>query len=409
MKNTKNTKKNNYGNRNNTSVKIVAGLLAFLMVLSLFIGIFGRTRASAISTIDSLKQKKAKLANEKAAAQKKIKETENEQKSVLQKKAALDEEMRITQEEIINVTNLITEYTNYIATCEVKIAETEKKEQEQWALYKKRVRAMEEEGELSYLEVLFTSTTLSELLSQIDTIAEIMEHDRKVYNDLVAMREELIRVKEERTMAIAGLEDSEQELKDRKAELNAQIKKASALIQQYEDSINKLESDIREIEEADAWVDKQIENAEKGGSEVVGEGKYLWPCPTSNYVTSRFGYRDSPTAGASNNHRGIDIGRVSIGDRIVASRSGTVRVSENNASYGNYVVINHGDGTTTTYAHMSKRAVSVGDVVRQGETIGYIGSTGISTGPHLHFEVTVNGTRVDPLQYFSGYSVSPNA
>ena len=396
------------GKSNNSGfVKAVAAVLAVLMICSLFVGVISM-RARAVSSIESLKQKKQELAKEKENLKAEIKKAEDEQYSLLQKKKVLDRQMEVTQREINNVLDLIDEYTAYIAQCEKDIVATQEKEKKQWDAYKRRVRAMEEDGSVSYLDVLFTSSDLSDLLSQIDFVSEIMEKDKKIYNNLVETRKELERVKKEREDAIIELEKSKQELSERKSELDEQIEEASQLIKEYEASIDKMETDVKEIEAEDAKVDKEIKAAQEAGSKVVGEGSFIWPSEDSRYVTSKFGARSAPTAGASTNHKGIDIG-ASKGTNILAAKSGTVRTSSYSSSYGNYVVINHGDGTTTTYAHMSQRLVSVGEVVKQGQVIGLVGSTGVSTGPHIHFEITVNGARVDPLQYFSNYTLSPRA
>ena len=131
-------------------------------------------------------------------------------------------------------------------------------------------------------------------------------------------------------------------------------------------------------------------------------GGYIWPV-SSRKITSPFGPRNTGIPGASTNHKGVDIGGVYYSSEVHAAKAGTVIVSERSSSYGEYVVISHGSGNTTLYAHMSSRNVSVGDVVEQGDVIGITGSTGISSGPHLHFEITENGVRVDPLQYLTGY------
>ena len=141
-----------------------------------------------------------------------------------------------------------------------------------------------------------------------------------------------------------------------------------------------------------------------GSSSISGESGLMWPVPCSTRVTSRFGYRSDPFTGANKYHSGIDIdGFGNDGGAIVASASGTVVTSSYDAGYGNYVIIDHG-GMQTLYAHNSGNAVSVGDHVSQGQTIGYLGATGRATGTHCHFEVFVGGSRVDPAQYFSGIS-----
>ena len=158
------------------------------------------------------------------------------------------------------------------------------------------------------------------------------------------------------------------------------------------------------------------QQAANGQSTESNPGGYIWPV-NSRYITSPLGGRNSPGGIGSTNHKGTDIGRVGYTSSIYAAKSGTVIVSQYSSSYGNYVVISHGSGNTTLYAHMSSRKVSVGQYVNQGDVIGITGSTGNSTGPHLHFEVTENGVRVNPLNdgaepkmgYLTGYTLSKSA
>ncbi|MBR4952887.1 MAG: peptidoglycan DD-metalloendopeptidase family protein, partial [Oscillospiraceae bacterium] len=149
-----------------------------------------------------------------------------------------------------------------------------------------------------------------------------------------------------------------------------------------------------------------------GGSSAAGTnatGYYYWPTQSSTYITSCFGYRVHPIFGTTKYHAGVDVAANS-GATISAAAAGTVSIAEYNSSYGNYVVIYHPNGTTSLYAHMSQMTVSAGQSVSKGQTIGYVGSTGWSTGPHLHFEIRVNGSCVDPLQYYSiGFSYSATA
>ena len=135
----------------------------------------------------------------------------------------------------------------------------------------------------------------------------------------------------------------------------------------------------------------------------MGSGGYMWPEKVSKRITSPFGPRSSPGGIGSTNHKGVDIGGVGYTTQVLASKAGTVIVSQYSQSYGNYVVVSHGSGNTTLYAHMSQRLVSAGQNVEQGQVLGITGSTGNSTGAHLHFEITEGGVRVNPLNYLTGY------
>ena len=144
------------------------------------------------------------------------------------------------------------------------------------------------------------------------------------------------------------------------------------------------------------------ELAAKNGDTTATLGGYIWPC-SSRYITSPLGARYTGIAGASTNHAGIDIGRVGYTTQAVAAKAGTVIISAYNKYRGNYVVVSHGSGNTTTYQHLSSRSVNVGDYVAQGQVVGITGTTGVSSGPHLHFEITENGKIVNPLNYLTNY------
>ena len=220
-------------------------------------------------------------------------------------------------------------------------------------------------------------------------------------------------------------EAAKEELVRQENELNTQRSQANAVIQQLSANENETEAALADLEaEQDAlWAEAQrlsdqlvAQQAANGQSTESNPGGYIWPV-NSRYITSTMGGRNSPGGIGSTNHKGTDIGRVGYTSSIYAAKSGTVIVSQYSSSYGNYVVISHGSGNTTLYAHMSSRKVSVGQYVNQGDVIGITGSTGNSTGPHLHFEVTENGVRVNPLNdgaepkmgYLTGYTLSKSA
>jgi murein DD-endopeptidase MepM/ murein hydrolase activator NlpD len=202
----------------------------------------------------------------------------------------------------------------------------------------------------------------------------------------------------------AELEASKTELDERKAELDTQITAAQQLVAEITAEESEYTAAKAELEAQEEAVTKQINQLlaqlAAQNTTVVSESGYLWPLPGYTSISSYFGYRTHPVTGQVNSfHGGIDI-PAPKNTKILASRSGQVIISAYNSSYGNYVVLNHGNNQVTLYAHMNSRAVSVGDTVKQGQVIGYVGTTGSSTGYHLHFEVRINGTQVNPLQFF---------
>ncbi|MBQ5916060.1 MAG: M23 family metallopeptidase, partial [Lachnospiraceae bacterium] len=187
--------------------------------------------------------------------------------------------------------------------------------------------------------------------------------------------------------------------------VEGKIDAAKEEVTDYQKDLKKQENSIKAIE---AEIKRQEEAAKKKAeasgqtykTQSIGDIKFIWPCPSSGRITSKFGARTSPTKGASSNHQGIDIG-APTGNNIVAAAGGTVVVSTYSYSAGNYVMLNHGGGVYTVYMHASKLLCKVGDTVKQGQVIAKVGSTGYSTGPHLHFGIRVNGTYVNPSKYVS--------
>ena len=221
----------------------------------------------------------------------------------------------------------------------------------------------------------------------------------------------------------AAQEEAKQELSSRKAELQTQLDEAIALMKKiqsqsdvYQDTLDALSQEEDEIQAQIVKKSQELAAQQAAGNNTssgnastgvvtswMGSGGYMWPEKASKKINSPFGLRSSPGGIGSTNHKGVDIGGVGYTTQVLASKAGTVIVSQRSSSYGEYVVVSHGSGNTTLYAHMSKRLVSAGQTVQQGQVLGITGSTGNSTGPHLHFEITEGGVRVDPLQYLTGY------
>ena len=165
-----------------------------------------------------------------------------------------------------------------------------------------------------------------------------------------------------------------------------------------------LKAEEAEAKSIDAQIRKlQQQLAASGNSTPGTKGGYIWPVTTSKKISSPYGSRVNPVTGRSETHKGVDIAGVFYSSNVIAAKAGTVIISQYGSSYGNYVVVSHGTGNTTLYAHLSKRSVKVGDTVKQGDVLGVTGSTGNSTGPHLHFEITEGGSRIDPLKYLTNY------
>lgn len=400
-------------------------LLAVAMALLLSGAELTPVLAVTQADIDALKNESSDLSAEKKELQAKLESLAEDKSTVMERKTLLDQQIATTTAQIENVEEQIQQYAALISQKEDELAQAQEDEEEQYELFCARVRAMEKRGEVSYWSVLFRAESFTDLLSRLDMINEIMNADQRVIDDLKELQVEIETTKTELETNKAEEEEAKAELESRKSELNTQRNEANALIQQLAANENETEAALDDLEAEQEAIRDEIQRlneqliaqqAANGQSTESNPGGYIWPVD-SRYITSTVGGRASPGGIGSTNHKGTDIGRVGYTSPVYASKSGTVIVSQYSSSYGNYVAISHGPGNTTLYAHMSSRSVSVGDYVNQGDVIGITGSTGNSTGPHLHFEVTENGVRVNPLSdgaeprmgYLTGYTLSGSA
>ncbi len=402
-----------------------AALCLCLAVLCLAADLAPATARVTQEDIDALKGDAADLKDQRKELEAQLKTLANDKSTAIARKNLLDQQIANTTAQISNVEQQIAQYDQLIAQKEEELRQAEEEEEEQYALFCRRVRAMEEQGTISYWSVLFKADSFTDLLSRMDFINEIMEADQRVIDDLKAMQ---VRIEEAKTSLEGSRTEAQaarDDLADKKKELDAQRAEANKVIQQIAAAAEETEATLEEMEAEQEKIQKEIERlnrelqaqlAAEGKSNQSNPGGYIWPVD-SRYITSTVGGRASPGGIGSTNHQGTDIGRVGYTSSIYAAKAGTVIVSQRSSSYGEYVVISHGSGNTTLYAHMSSRKVSVGQYVKQGGVIGITGSTGNSTGPHLHFEVVENGQRVNPLShgadpkmgYLTGYTLSSSA
>jgi len=393
--------------------RIIAIVLALLMLFSVIIMAIDALTADARVTqaeIDRLREEKREHERRKQEIQSHINTIEFEKLTESAKKEVLDDRLNLTGLEIENIIETIAFYVVLIAEKEQEVVEALERENTQLRKYRNRVRSMEENGIITYLEILFDSTSFSDLLARLDFVGDMMRADERIYNDLVAARDAteaavvlLEQTKEEMEEEKILLERKEEELMYQLEEANELIRilveraeTEAALYQEVaseadrvQSEINRMVEDLRRQEAADAAA---------RAARVTGTGQLMWPVPSSGYISSSFGTRMHPTFRVMRTHFGIDIA-ADHGANVIAADSGTVITSTYSSSYGHYIVISHGNNMTTLYAHLSSRHVSAGSSVTKGQVIGLIGSTGISTGPHLHFEVSINGERENPEKY----------
>lgn len=347
------------------------------------------------SDISSVEEKIRELKEARSDLQTYIRQLDQQVNSLAAQITELEEEIGKKKEEIARKEE------------ELKAAEAESREQ--YELMKKRICYMYEKGEDSILVLLLESDSLADMLNRADYAMQMSAYDRQMMDSLKEIRDTIAEYKEILEKQREEQEGLLAELESQKEAVNRAISAKTKEIASYQSQIDTASGEQGEYEKQLAEQEKllqQVENqiaavaAAKAAAEDGdgGASGFLWPCPASHRITSGFGIREVPMAGASANHRGIDIGAPS-GSAILAAASGRVTTAAYNYSAGNYVVVSHGNGVSTVYMHASALYVSEGESVSQGQKIAAVGSTGYSTGPHLHFGVIVNGSYVNPLNY----------
>ena len=381
------------------------------------------------SQIDELKEQRNVIRAQRQEKQAIVEALEAEKADVVAQKQAMDERNMYTLQQIQLNNQEIELYDEMIAEKAAELEEAQRLENEQLERYRARVRAMEENGGYNILAIISKSDSFSDMLTAMDDVGEIMESDRQLEDAYIAARENTESVKADYEDTRAELEELKAQLKAEQEELEKDIEEAIQIILDLENDLENRQAEYDAImaaeDAANATIDKLVAELEaqraaeaaaaaaaaggsSGGGSANASGSFLWPVASYVYVSSRFGLRVHPITGKTKSHTGIDIAS-NQGTAVYASDGGSVTLAGWNGGYGNCIMIDHGNGYVTLYGHLSSISVSVGHTVSQGATIGAVGSTGNSTGPHLHFEVLKNGTRIDPEQFFSGLTISADA
>ena len=422
-------------------VSILAGILAASMLLALLVGILP-VSASAKSSSE-IKEEISGLKGDRSEIWAQLEELQSQQdaawesiEEMVEQKNNIDQQIGLLYTEIENINAQIRSYTELIAANQEELDAAETRLAELNEKNKERIRAMEEEGKISYWSVIFKAKSFTDLIDRLNMMEEINRADKRRMNELseaaqavnearAALETEKASLEESRV----ALKESERVLEEKRAEadailaeLNADKRALDQMEDAYEAEEAKLSAEIaaaeveytkalkaeeeerkrREEEERKKQEEANKKPVDSGSSGNPGSGSTSsegWgrPC-TWRRLTSPYGYRTHPTTGQWKFHNGVDLAN-SQGTPIYAVRSGKVTVATYGGTYGYYVTINHGDGYSSLYAHMTHYVVSKGDTVSKGQLIGYMGSTGRSTGPHLHFSIFYNGSSVNPMNY----------
>jgi len=430
-------------------ISLLAGIMAVVMVLGLILGLLAST-ASAAPSSSQIKEQIKELENKNQQMQEQIDALEgqhsdnlSEIENLVNEKSVIEQQVGLLHAQIRNINEQISAYTVLIAEKQAELDASERHLQELNEKNKERIRAMEEEGELSYWSVLFEANSFSDLLDRLNIVEEIAASDQRRLEEMSRAAKEVVAAKEALEVERKALQETKDGLALLQVELDEKKSQAQALLdellskgeeldklmEQYEHELNELEQEIAEKEsEYESAVEKEEEEAAKENNKYQGPGTssnagsaggkggevkvdingipWVVPCDYRK-VSSPFGERIHPVYGYKHWHSGVDLDADCLMHKdgttdspIYATRSGVVIISRYSSSAGYYVTIDHGDGFKSTYMHMcGVPFVKAGETVVAGQIIGCIGTTGTSTGDHLHFGMYFNDALIDPMKY----------
>ena len=387
-----------------TKIRKLSIFMAVIMCLSaFFVGIpqTAQVNAAEKKTEEELEAEIEQYKAEQESLQAKIDAADDSIEAAQEKKSYLDQLITAATEEISATEELISEYTAKIEAKEAEIAQKENEISEKFDQMMVRLRYSYEEGDASYLELIFDAKDMSTFLSNVDNVSAMMDFDQSLMEEITEQLTALQNEKIALSNILSEQEQLEDELETKKENLKGQKEESDALIQQLKSDQEVYAAELKKAKAAEEASQEELDKLIRSSNAQAWGGAYIWPVP-KGYTRISSGYGWRVLWGYSDFHRGIDI-PVPTGTEIYASAGGTVVTATYHYSWGNYVLINHGNGYLTLYAHNSSLCVRAGDVVDQGDVIAYAGSTGSSSGSHCHFEV-LNGSisnTCSPLNFVS--------
>ncbi|HWQ30824.1 MAG TPA: peptidoglycan DD-metalloendopeptidase family protein [Negativicutes bacterium] len=373
--------------------RIAALLLAFVISIP-----FANVYAKNPNEIDKLQKEQDKINAQIKQTRTLMTQASREKKSVSQAIEELDMKLTQAENELSTVEDQLTQLEGQIAVTTRELERASDEASGQKELLKKRVRVMYENGNVGYMSVIMDSTNFSDFISRVDFLKKIVDFDMNLLGKMKDYRDSV----DQKRSQLKAEQDKKEKLKSQISDKKEQVESTK---QEREKTLKDITNDLKELErQEDKLLAKSKEFEKKiialqSSSKYIG-GKLGWPSPGYYKITSSFGYRTHPILKKKKLHTGIDIA-VPSGTSVIAANAGKVIYAGYNGGYGNTVIIDHGGKISTLYAHNSKLLVKVGDVVEKGKAVSKSGSTGLSTGPHLHFEVRENGQPVDPLKYLT--------
>lgn len=381
---------------NNPLKKFASVLVAFIIVFTVF-----SVNVTDVGVNAASVQEKINAATkEKQEALDKINKSKESKKEALSKKQVLDHEIDIINAELAEMDAIIAQSDAKIREKEAEIAGYESKIAMIDDEFKARIRAIDEMGSATYIDILLNSKSLGDFLAKLETVREIAAHDQAVIDQMIVLKQGVENSKYEIEVARSHQQEARNLTADKRAQLKQKQNEQSALISQLSSDIATYEKAYNKAvaEENSLKASLQSSLSRSGGGTVYTGGVFTWPAPSYTYISSPYGYRTHPVLGTRKYHSGLDLAAPG-GSNILAAADGTVRSAGWNGGYGYCVVVDHGGGVATLYGHASKLLVSSGQKVSKGQVIALVGTTGMSTGNHLHFEVLKNGATTDPMAY----------
>ena len=379
-------------------ISIISLIMAAALILSLFSAVLIYAFAANETSTSSLRSQISDISKEKEQLKKELAGISSEKKTVLDRKSELERKASLNQREIDAADKLIAELSDSIKKNQEQLERAKQQETEQYELFLSRMNAMYKYGRVEFLDVLLSGESFSDIQMRIDIIGRITKHDKELIAQLKKSRQAIETAKAQLESEMDEQEKLSSRLEKTKKELAGQISESETLSLKLASDEKNIRATYEEIEEEEKKLQAELNRilAESASKTSYVGGTMIWPLPGYTTITSPYGYRIHPTLKVRKLHTGVDISAPK-GTKILAANAGEVIISAHSKAWGEYVVVNHGGGIATLYAHMSKRLVSQGDIVIQGQNIGLVGSTGYATGNHLHFEIQKNGSSVDPF------------
>ncbi len=393
--------------------------MALIMSFTLALSTINIVNATSIQEVE---KEKEETQTKKAEAQQKLEELQAEKEDLLEVIEELDTQITGYETKIAELAKQQEDLEAQIVVTQGELEQAKIDEANQYEAMKERIQYAYENGNVEYIDALMATSDYSDIINKSEYVEQVSNYDKEQLNKLIEIKIEIADKEVQLESELSEVETVKAEAEEEKEALDIMYAGKQETLSQYNTDISDTKSTISQLEQDEKNQDaliaqleaeaeqkrKQEQEANNSSSSSSSSssstpsysgGQFTWPMPSSTRITSYFGNREAPTAGASSYHKGIDIA-CPTGSSVVAAASGVVIYSGYMGSAGNALIVDHGNGVTTCYYHLSSFAVSSGASVSAGQTIAYSGNTGVSTGPHLHFSVRLSGTYVNPLNYF---------